>query len=123
EQTADGVPNEAFEALIDLLTSDGIDEPPPSTSTVPRARVTAEGAALRDESGRLDFEKICGMFEGQNHAESQGWMPFAAGEPDRRVLDSLGGGAPTDVVNRRDIVRLLYDNLPSILIVFVEVNR
>ncbi|KAI6027916.1 hypothetical protein BKA83DRAFT_4236128, partial [Pisolithus microcarpus] len=24
--------------------------------------------------------------------------------PDRRVLDSLGGGAPTDVVNRRDIV-------------------
>ncbi|KAI5984450.1 hypothetical protein EDD15DRAFT_2375254 [Pisolithus albus] len=44
EQTADGIPNEAFEALIDLLTFDGIEDPPPSTSTVPRARVTAEGA-------------------------------------------------------------------------------
>ncbi|KAI5995094.1 hypothetical protein EDD15DRAFT_2366007 [Pisolithus albus] len=43
EQTADGIPNEAFEALIDLLTFDGIEDPPPSTSTVSRARVTAEG--------------------------------------------------------------------------------
>ncbi|KAI6027912.1 hypothetical protein PISMIDRAFT_15384 [Pisolithus microcarpus 441] len=104
EQTADGVPNEAFEALIDLLTSDGIDEAPPGTSTIPWARVTAEGAALRDESGRLDFEKICSMFEGQNHAESQGGMPVAAGELDKRVLDSLEGGAQTDVNNRRDNV-------------------
>ncbi|KAI6027884.1 hypothetical protein BKA83DRAFT_4235262, partial [Pisolithus microcarpus] len=47
---------------------------------------------------------ICSMFEGQNHAESQGRIPAGAGEPDRRVLDSLGGGAQTDVVNRRDIV-------------------
>ncbi|KAI6027880.1 hypothetical protein BKA83DRAFT_4490418 [Pisolithus microcarpus] len=44
------------------------------------------------------------MFEGQNNAESQGRIPAGAGEPDRRVLDSLGGGAQTDVVNRRDIV-------------------
>ncbi|KAI6027876.1 hypothetical protein BKA83DRAFT_4123756 [Pisolithus microcarpus] len=103
EQTTDGVPNAAFEALIDLLTFDGIDDAPPSTATVPRARVTPERAAFRDQSGRLDFEKICSMFEGQNHAESQGRIPAGAGEPDRRVLDSLGGGTQTDVVNRRDI--------------------
>ncbi|KAI6017175.1 hypothetical protein BKA83DRAFT_4325186 [Pisolithus microcarpus] len=103
EQTADGVPNEAFEALIDLLTSDGIDDAPP-TSTVPRDRITAEGAALRDESGRLDFEKICSMFEGQIHAESQGGTPVGAVESDQRVLDSLGGGAQTDVNDRRDNV-------------------
>ncbi|KAI5984442.1 hypothetical protein EDD15DRAFT_1727621 [Pisolithus albus] len=30
-------------------------------------------------------------------------IPVGAGEPDRRVADSLDGGAPTDVVNRRDI--------------------
>ncbi|KAI6027908.1 hypothetical protein BKA83DRAFT_4123775 [Pisolithus microcarpus] len=104
EQTADGVPNAAFEALIDLLTFDGIDDAPPSTATVPRARVTPERAAFRDQSGSPDFEKICSMFEGQNHVESQGRIPVEAGEPDRRVLDSLGGGAQTDVVNRRDIV-------------------
>ncbi|KAI6015389.1 hypothetical protein BKA83DRAFT_4341327, partial [Pisolithus microcarpus] len=103
EQAADGVPSEAFEALLDLLTSDGIDDAPP-ISTVPRARVTAEGAALRDESGRLNFEKICCMFEGQNHTESQGGTPVGDGEPDRRVLDSLGGPAQTDVVDRRDNV-------------------
>ncbi|KAI5984221.1 hypothetical protein EDD15DRAFT_2521761 [Pisolithus albus] len=56
EQTADGVPNEAFEALIDLLIPDGIDDAPPGTSIVPQARVAADGAALRDESGRLDFK-------------------------------------------------------------------
>ncbi|KAI5995081.1 hypothetical protein EDD15DRAFT_716552 [Pisolithus albus] len=44
------------------------------------------------------------MFEGQDHTESQGRIPVGADEPDRRVLDSLGGGATTDVVNRRDIV-------------------
>ncbi|KAI6015375.1 hypothetical protein BKA83DRAFT_4498642 [Pisolithus microcarpus] len=44
------------------------------------------------------------MFEGQNNAESQGRIPAGAGEPDRRVLDSFGGGTQTDVVNRRDIV-------------------
>ncbi|KAI5995087.1 hypothetical protein EDD15DRAFT_2365996 [Pisolithus albus] len=102
-ETADGVPNEAFEALIDLLTSDGIDDAPPGTSTVPRARVAGDGAALRDESGRLDFEKICSMFEGKDHMGSQGGIPVGAGEQDRRVADSLGGGAPTVVVNRRDI--------------------
>ncbi|KAI6103310.1 hypothetical protein EV401DRAFT_1875348 [Pisolithus croceorrhizus] len=103
DQTADGVPNEAFEALIDLLASDGIDDVPP-TSSVPRARITADGAALRDESGRLDFEKICSMFQGQNHAESQGETPVEAVQPDQQVLDSLGGGAQTDVDPPRDIV-------------------
>ncbi|KAI6027901.1 hypothetical protein BKA83DRAFT_4235517, partial [Pisolithus microcarpus] len=103
EQTADGVPNEAFEALIDLLTSDRVDDAPP-TSTVPQARVTADGAALRDQSGRLDFEKICSMFEGQNHAESHGGIPVGDGEPDRWVLDSLGGAAQTDMDDRRDNV-------------------
>ncbi|KIK16291.1 hypothetical protein PISMIDRAFT_686463 [Pisolithus microcarpus 441] len=103
EQTANGVPNKAFEALIDLLTSDGIDDVPP-TSTVPQSRIAAEGAALRDQSGRLDFEKICSMFEGQNHAESQGGTLVGVVEPDQRVLDSLGGGAQTDVDDRRDNV-------------------
>ncbi|KAI6114571.1 hypothetical protein F5141DRAFT_1062948 [Pisolithus sp. B1] len=54
----DGIPNEAFEALINLFTSDGIYDVPP-TSTAPQARVTVGRALLRDESGRLDFEKIC----------------------------------------------------------------
>ncbi|KAI6104840.1 hypothetical protein EDD16DRAFT_1635804 [Pisolithus croceorrhizus] len=103
DQAADGVPNEAFEALIDLLAFDGIDDVPP-TSTVPRARITADGAALRDESGRLDFEKICSMFEGQNHTESQGGTPVEVVQPDQQVLDSLGGGAQTDVDDPRDIV-------------------
>ncbi|KAI5995071.1 hypothetical protein EDD15DRAFT_2429186 [Pisolithus albus] len=102
EQTADGVPSEAFEALIDLLTSDGIDDAPLSTSTVPPARVTAEGAALRDQSGRLDFGKICSMFEGKDLAESEGGIPVGAGEPNRRVLDSPGGGTQTDVNDQRD---------------------
>ncbi|KAI5984408.1 hypothetical protein EDD15DRAFT_2533152 [Pisolithus albus] len=66
-------------------------------ATVPRARVTPERAAFRDQSGRLDFEKICSMLEGKDHTESQGGMSIGAGEQDRRVVDSLGGGAPTDV--------------------------
>ncbi|KAI5984401.1 hypothetical protein EDD15DRAFT_2533149 [Pisolithus albus] len=74
-----------------------LDDAPLSTSTVPRARVTAEGAALRDQSGRLDFQKICSMFEGKDHAESQGGIPVGAGEMDRRILDSPGGGTQADV--------------------------
>ncbi|KAI5995070.1 hypothetical protein EDD15DRAFT_714725 [Pisolithus albus] len=104
ERTADGVPSEAFEALINLLTSDGVDDAPPSTVTVPRARVTADGAALRDESGRLDFQKICSMFEGQNNADTQGGTAIAAGETFQQVLDFPGGAAQTDVVDRRDNV-------------------
>ncbi|KAI5995079.1 hypothetical protein EDD15DRAFT_2529435 [Pisolithus albus] len=38
-------------------------------ATVPRARVTPERAAFRDQSGRLDFEKICSMLEGKDHTE------------------------------------------------------
>ncbi|KAI5995096.1 hypothetical protein EDD15DRAFT_2575027 [Pisolithus albus] len=97
EQTADGVPNEAFEVLIDLLTSDGIEDPPLSAPTVSGARVTTEETALRDQSGRLDFEKICSMFERRDHGESQGGIPVGAGEPDGRELDSLGGGTQTDL--------------------------
>ncbi|KAI5984409.1 hypothetical protein EDD15DRAFT_2375230 [Pisolithus albus] len=104
ERTTDGDPNAVFEALTDLFTSDGKDDAPPSTATVPRARVMPERAAFRDQSRRLDFGNICSMFEGQNHAESQGRIPVGAGEPDRRVLDSVGEGAKTDVVNGRDIV-------------------
>ncbi|KAI5995130.1 hypothetical protein EDD15DRAFT_2518317 [Pisolithus albus] len=88
EQTANGIPSEAFEALIDLSTSDGIDDPPPA-STVPRVRVMADGAALRDESGRLDFEKICSMSEEQSHAESQGGPPIGAVESDQRAEDTV----------------------------------
>ncbi|KAI5984437.1 hypothetical protein EDD15DRAFT_1726976 [Pisolithus albus] len=43
------------------------------------------------------------MFKGKDHMGSQGGIPVGAGEQDRRVADSLGGGAPTVVVNRRDI--------------------
>ncbi|KAI5988328.1 hypothetical protein EDD15DRAFT_2531704 [Pisolithus albus] len=86
-QTADGVPSEAFEALIDLSTSDGIDDPP-LASTVPRVQVMVDGAALRDESGRLDFEKICCMFEEQSRAETQGRSPVGAVESDQRAEDT-----------------------------------
>ncbi|KIK10940.1 hypothetical protein PISMIDRAFT_542171 [Pisolithus microcarpus 441] len=37
-------------------------------------------------------------------------MPVGAGELGKRVLYSLGGGGQTDVVDRQDNVRLLYDN-------------
>ncbi|KAI5984425.1 hypothetical protein EDD15DRAFT_2521616 [Pisolithus albus] len=62
----------------------------------------ADGAALRDESRRLDSEKICSMFEGQNHTESQEGTAAAAGESDPQVLDSFGRSIQTDVVDRRD---------------------
>ncbi|KAI6030358.1 hypothetical protein EDC04DRAFT_2898367 [Pisolithus marmoratus] len=102
DQTADSIPSAAFEALIDLLDFDGIDDVPP-TSTILRARITADRAALRDACGS-DFEKICSMFEGQNHSESQGWTPVEAIQSDQQVLDSLGGGAQADVDDPRDIV-------------------
>ncbi|KAI6015413.1 hypothetical protein PISMIDRAFT_19607 [Pisolithus microcarpus 441] len=94
KQTADGIPNEA---LVDLLTSDGIDDPPP-TSTIPQVRVMADGATLRDESRRFDFEKICSVFEGQNRTESPGGILAGPSELDQWVLDSLGGGTQTDMV-------------------------
>ncbi|KAI6094336.1 hypothetical protein F5141DRAFT_1069846 [Pisolithus sp. B1] len=97
----DGIPNEAFEALINLFTSDGIYDVPP-TSTAPQARVTVGRALLRDESGRLDFEKICSVFERQDHTASQGGAPVGVIESDQQVLDSLGGGVQTDVDDQLD---------------------
>ncbi|KAI6011298.1 hypothetical protein EDC04DRAFT_2580569 [Pisolithus marmoratus] len=105
-QAADDAPNEAFEALINLLASDGIDDVPP-TSVVSRTRNTAGGAALRDASGKLDFEKIRSMFEGQNQTSSQAGAPVGTVEPDQQVLNTLGGGVQTGmVIDRRDSVRL-----------------
>lgn len=60
-QTQSTVSNEAFEALIDLLASDGIDE---NTSELPGDRTRP--ATLRDPSGKLDFDKIRMMFAAQN---------------------------------------------------------
>ncbi|KAI6140671.1 hypothetical protein BKA82DRAFT_1001075 [Pisolithus tinctorius] len=101
-QAADGAPNEAFEALIDLLASDGIDDAPPASAVPRRARSTSGGAVLRDASGRLDFEKICSMFEGQNLTASQGGAPVGSIAPDQQVPDSLGESVKTGVDDRRD---------------------
>ena len=63
-QTQETVSNEAFEALIDLLASDGLDQNPsilPGNRTRPQANVS-----LRDPSGKLDFDKIRTMFAAQN---------------------------------------------------------
>ncbi|KAI5995085.1 hypothetical protein EDD15DRAFT_2365995 [Pisolithus albus] len=64
----------------------------------------AEGAVLRDESGRLDLEKIWCVFEGQNHAVSKEGLRLQrySRRVGKRVLDSFGGPAQTDVVSRRD---------------------
>ncbi|KAI5994073.1 hypothetical protein F5J12DRAFT_418600 [Pisolithus orientalis] len=101
-QAADGAPNEAFEALIDLLASDGIDDVPPASAVPRRARSTSGGAVLRDASGRLDFEKICSMFEWQNLTASQGGAPVGSIVPDQQVPDSLGESVKTGVDDRRD---------------------
>lgn len=63
-QTQSTVSNQAFETLIDLLASDGMDESPP---TLPRDRArTQPNPTLRDPSGKLDFDKIRLMFAAQN---------------------------------------------------------
>lgn len=63
-QTQSTVSNDAFEVLIDLLASEGIDENPSNlrgNHTRPQADVS-----LRDSSGKLDFDKIRLMFASQN---------------------------------------------------------
>lgn len=66
-QTPSVVSNDTFEALIDLLASDGIDEDPPRPPGNSQANVT-----LRDASGKLDFDKIRLMFASQNGAKPYG---------------------------------------------------
>lgn len=68
--SSNSVQNEAFEVLVDLLASDGIDYVAP-TGSVPREKCTSN-TTLRDPSGRLDFAKIRSMFEGQNHPDTTG---------------------------------------------------
>jgi hypothetical protein len=68
-QAQSTVSNEAFDALIDLLASDGIDE---NTSELP-----GRPATLRDPSGKLDFDKIRTMFAAQN----DGHRVYTAPEP------------------------------------------
>lgn len=65
-QTQSTVSNDAFEALVDLLTSDGIDENLPGDHTRPQANVS-----LRDSSGKLDFDKIRLMFTSQHAQKPQ----------------------------------------------------
>ncbi|KIK93384.1 hypothetical protein PAXRUDRAFT_829034 [Paxillus rubicundulus Ve08.2h10] len=72
-QTQSTVSSEAFEALIDLLASDGIED----NSAIPETRTRAQpNATLRDSSGNLDFDKIRSMFAAQR--ETQGTTCTAA---------------------------------------------
>jgi hypothetical protein len=62
-QTQSTVSSEAFEALIDLLASDGIED----DSAIPETRTRAQpNVTLRDSSGKLDFDKIRLMFAAQH---------------------------------------------------------
>ncbi|KAF9235673.1 hypothetical protein BU15DRAFT_77798 [Melanogaster broomeanus] len=66
------VSSEAFESLIDLLASDGIDHEP---TRLHAARARAQPKApvvLRDSSGKLDFDKVRLMFAAQNDLEGRG---------------------------------------------------
>lgn len=72
-QTQSIVSNETFEALIDLLASDGIDEKP-STPPGDRAR-TQPNVTLRDSSGKLDFDQIRLMFAAQNESHLISTVP------------------------------------------------
>jgi len=63
-QTPSAVSNEAFEALIDLLAFDGVDEYPSKQPA--NASHTQSNVTLRDPSGKLDFDKIRLMFAAQN---------------------------------------------------------
>ncbi|KAF8441043.1 hypothetical protein L210DRAFT_959868 [Boletus edulis BED1] len=64
-QTQSIVSNDAFEELIDLLASDGIDHSSSKLAGQDQADVS-----LRDPSGKLDFDKIRLMFSAQNGASS-----------------------------------------------------
>ncbi|KAG6375918.1 hypothetical protein JVT61DRAFT_2786 [Boletus reticuloceps] len=64
-QTQSVVSHDAFEELIDLLASDGIDDSSSKLAGQDQANVS-----LRDPSGKLDFDKIRLMFSAQNGASS-----------------------------------------------------
>ena len=69
-QTQSQVSNQAFKALIDLLTSDGTDETPSRlVENRPQANLS-----LRGPSGKLDFDKIRMTFASQNESQC-GHMP------------------------------------------------
>lgn len=72
-QTQSSVSNDAFEALIDLLASDGIDDSSPERA--------GGNVSLRDPSGKLDYDKIRTMFATQN-----GGAPGSPGEEKVRAL-------------------------------------
>ncbi|KAH7885162.1 hypothetical protein F5I97DRAFT_1340732 [Phlebopus sp. FC_14] len=73
------ISNDAFEALIDLLASDGIDN-----IHSPRAGHQAS-VELRDSSGRLDFDRIRSMFATQN--QDQVAKPTHSSSPGPRNED------------------------------------
>ena len=77
-QTQSPVSSEAFEALIDLLTSDGIDETP---SRLAENRPQAN-LSLRGPSGKLDFDKIRMMFAAQNESQCGRVPPVEDGDND-----------------------------------------
>ncbi|KAH0832273.1 hypothetical protein J3R83DRAFT_13266 [Lanmaoa asiatica] len=77
-QTQSTVSNETFEALIDLIASDGIDENPSTLPGDPARR--QPNTTLRDPSGKLDFDKIRLMFAAQNESHR------VLGEEKNRVL-------------------------------------
>ncbi|KAF9219197.1 hypothetical protein BS17DRAFT_437212 [Gyrodon lividus] len=90
-QTQSTVSSEAFEALIDLLASDAIDDNPTS---LPRPRTLAQtNVMLRDSSGRLDFDKIRSMFavQDESHGATTTAKPFVeedAPEPTTLAMES-----------------------------------
>lgn len=79
-QTQSIVSNEAFESLIDLLTSDGIDENPSGCS----AR-TQPNVALRDSSGKLDFDRIRRFLTAQNESHRVSTPSGPLGELKNRI--------------------------------------
>ncbi|KAI5984434.1 hypothetical protein EDD15DRAFT_2521622 [Pisolithus albus] len=89
EQTADGVPDEVFEALIDILTSGGIDDARLSTSPVPRWRKELCSGTNPED---LIWRRYGVCLKARATRRRVG----------KRVLDSFGGPAQTDVVSRRD---------------------
>ncbi|KIJ60317.1 hypothetical protein HYDPIDRAFT_116299 [Hydnomerulius pinastri MD-312] len=78
------VSNDAFEALIDLLASDGIDGSPRTNNIT-----------LRDSSGKLDFEKIRSMYGGHDRG----------GTSDRSGPEALGLEGSDDERDADDTVQ------------------
>ncbi|KAF8838903.1 hypothetical protein BDN67DRAFT_1012737 [Paxillus ammoniavirescens] len=89
-QTQSTVSSEAFEALIDLLASDGIED----DSAIPETRTRAQSnVTLRDSSGKLDFDKIRLMFAAQHEshgaADTTTTAPKPFSEDDARTERTL----------------------------------